>query len=87
MSDPDLRPLLRLGEKTGGVTGVPTSDTRIPSLPWTWTGGYPQRITGPDATLIAEVFENPDMPAVIAPLICDAVNAYHGIDGSETYDF
>lgn len=55
----------------------------VPSLPWTWTGGYPQRITGPDATLIAEVFENPDVPAVmIAPLICKAVNAHFGIDGS-----
>ena len=32
----------------------------LPSLPWTWMGGYPQRITGPDATLIAEVFESPD---------------------------
>ena len=39
-------------------------------------GGYPQRITSPDATLIAEVFEDPDSPAVLAPLICDAVNAY-----------
>ena len=58
----------------------------VPSLPWTWTGGYPQRITGPDATLIAEVFENPDLPAVIAPLICDAVNACFGVDASKTYD-
>ena len=57
----------------------------IPSLPWTWTGGYPQRITGPDATLIAEVFENPDVPAVIAPLICDAVNARFGVDEGGTY--
>lgn len=48
----------------------------IPSTPWDWMGGYPQRITGPDATLIAEVWEDPDSPAVIAPLICDAVNAY-----------
>jgi hypothetical protein len=58
----------------------------LPSLPWTWTGGYPQRITGPDATLIAEVFESPDVPAVIAPTICEAVNAYFGWDGSKTYD-
>lgn len=43
------------------------------------------RITGPDATLIAEVFENPDVAAVIAPLICEAVNAYFGIDASKTY--
>jgi hypothetical protein len=56
------------------------------SLPWTWTGGYPQRITCPDATLIAEVFENPDMPARIAPLICDAVNAYFGVEEAGTYD-
>ncbi len=58
----------------------------VPSLPWTWTGGYPQRITGPDATLIAEVFESPDAPAVIAPLICKAVNAWFGWDASLTYD-
>lgn len=58
----------------------------LPSLPWTWQGGYPQRITGPDATLIAETFENPDYPARIAPLICDAVNAYFGVDVSATYD-
>ncbi len=50
----------------------------LPSLPWTWKGGYPQRITGPDATLIAEVFEDPDRRAVIAPTICAAVNAYFG---------
>lgn len=56
------------------------------SLPWTWTGGYPQRITGPDATLIAEVYENPDLPARIAPLICGAVNAYFGWDANATYD-
>ena len=56
----------------------------VPSLPWTWTGGYPQRITGPDATLIAEVFESPDAPAVIAPLICEAVNAFYGV--SSIYD-
>jgi len=58
----------------------------VPSLPWTWQGGYPQVVTGPDATLIAEVWENPDLPAVIAPLICDAVNAFFGVDGSKTYD-
>jgi hypothetical protein len=58
----------------------------VPSLPWTWQGGYPQRITGPDATLIAEVWENPDSPAVVAPLICDAVNDYFGVDASETYE-
>lgn len=52
------------------------SGTRYPSTPWTWTGGYPQRITGPDATLIAECWENPDRPATIAPLICAAVNVY-----------
>ena len=51
---------------------------KVPSLPWVWTGGYPQTITGPDATLIAEVWENPDVPAVIAPLICEAVNNYLG---------
>lgn len=50
--------------------------SKPPSTPWVWTGGYPQRITGPDATLIAEVFEDPDSRAEIAPLICDAVNAY-----------
>lgn len=60
-------------------------DNKVQSLPWTWQGGYPQRITGPDATLIAEVFENPDLPAVIAPLICDAVNAYFGVDGALMY--
>jgi hypothetical protein len=53
-----------------------TRPTNVPSLPWTWTGGYPQRITGPDATLIAEVYENPDLAAVIAPLICESVNAH-----------
>jgi hypothetical protein len=63
-----------------------TPPQNVPSLPWTWTGGYPQRVTGPDATLIAEVFENPDVPAVIAPLICDAVNAYYGYEEAETYD-
>jgi hypothetical protein len=57
----------------------------LPALPWTWTGGYPQRITGPDATLIAEVFESPDVAAVIAPTICEAVNAYFGVDGETTY--
>ena len=29
-----------------------------------------------DATLVAEVFEDPDSPAALAPLICDAVNVY-----------
>jgi hypothetical protein len=58
----------------------------LPSLPWTWTGGYPQRITGPDATLIAEVWESPDAAAVIAPTICDSVNSRFGWDGSKTYD-
>lgn len=67
------------------TSGAPVREN-VPSLPWTWTGGYPQRITGPDATLIAEVWEIPDVPAVIAPLICDAVNAYFGVDGSLTYD-
>jgi hypothetical protein len=62
------------------------SGDRVPSLPWTWEGGYPQRITGPDGTLIAECWENPDLPAVIAPLICDAVNARFGVDASKTYD-
>lgn len=50
----------------------------IPSLPWTWTGGYPQRITNPQAVLIAEIFENPDLPATIAPLICESVNTRFG---------
>lgn len=62
-----------------------TPPASLPSLPWTWSGGYPQRITGPDASLIAEVWENPDLPAVVAPTICQAVNAYFGIDGSKTY--
>lgn len=52
--------------------------SKLPSLPWVWTGGYPQRITGPDATLIAEIWENPDLAAIIAPAICEAVNAYFG---------
>ena len=47
-----------------------------PSTPWEWMGGYPQRITSADAILVAEVWENPDMPARIAPLICEAVNTY-----------
>lgn len=58
----------------------------VPSLPWTWTGGYPQRITGPDATLIAETYESPDTAAVVAPLICKAVNAYFGVSEQATYD-
>jgi hypothetical protein len=39
-------------------------------------GGYPQTITAADATLVAEIWEDPDAPAVIAPLICEAVNVY-----------
>lgn len=68
-----------------GRRGLDESAARVPSLPWTWTGGYPQRITGPDATLIAECWENPDLPAVIAPTICKAVNMYFGVDGEATY--
>jgi hypothetical protein len=62
-----------------------TPPESLPSLPWTWQGGYPQRITGPDASLIAECWENPDLPAIVAPTICRAVNAYFGWDGSKTY--
>jgi len=68
-----------------GVHSPESKPEAVPSLPWTWTGGYPQRITGPDATLIAEVFENPDAAAVIAPLICEVVNAYFGVSASATY--
>jgi hypothetical protein len=52
----------------------------LPSLPWVWAGGYPQRILSPDSTLIAEVFEDPDSPARIAPAICKAVNTYYGFE-------
>lgn len=62
-----------------GVHSPESKPESVPSLPWAWTGGYPQRITGPDATLIAEVYEDPDAPAVVAPLICEAVNAYFGV--------
>lgn len=46
-----------------------------PSSPWDWNGGYPQRVVASDGTLVAEVWEDPDAPAVIAPLICEAANA------------
>ncbi len=72
--------MIRLGD----VTRNPLEG--LPSLPWTWQGGYPQRITGPDATLIGETFENPDFAATLAPAICAAVNAYFGVDGQATYD-
>ena len=52
------------------------SDDSLRSIPWDWTGGYPQRITNPQGTLIAEVWDNPDLPAETAPLICEAVNAH-----------
>jgi hypothetical protein len=41
--------------------------------PWEWTGGYPQRITNGAAALIAETFENPDMPPVLVEYLaaCD----------------
>jgi hypothetical protein len=73
-----LRPYRNLDARPVAAEGV--------SLPWTWKGGYPQVITGPDATLIAEVYENPDLPARIAPLICEAVNKFFGWDGDTTYD-
>ena len=37
--------------------------------PWTWMGGYPQRITNPGAILIAETFTDPDSRAYNAELI------------------
>lgn len=40
--------------------------------PWEWQGGYPQRITNPAAVVIADCFENPDMPAQTAPFIAAA---------------
>lgn len=38
-----------------------------PHGPWSWEGGYPQRITNEAAVLVADVFENPDMRSTIAP--------------------
>lgn len=37
--------------------------------PWTWMGGYPQRITNPGAILVAETFTDPDSRAYNAELI------------------
>ena len=51
-----------------------------PSTPWDWAGGYPQRITGPDATLIAEVYEN---PVPCSPEIVEELSA----DWSPPYQF
>lgn len=40
-----------------------------PHGPWSWEGGYPQRITNEAAVLVADVFENPDMRSTIASYI------------------
>lgn len=37
--------------------------------PWHWEGGYPQRISNPQAIVIAETFTNPDFPAYDAEFI------------------
>jgi len=37
--------------------------------PWSWMGGYPQRVTNPGAILVAETFNDPDSLAYDAELI------------------
>lgn len=45
----------RIGEDEAAAQAAPKG-------PWKWMGIYPQHVTNDSATLIAECFENPDLP-------------------------
>ena len=51
----------------------------VPHGPWSWIAGrsYPQRITNPEAYVIAETFDNPDLGAVTSEHIAAEANPQH----------
>lgn len=53
----------------------------VPHGPWSWTamGGYPQRVTNPEAVIVAETYESPDAPAFVPEHIVAEANPAHAL--------